>query len=99
MPEFASLTFKNILSFVKLQNKFLLLLINICYNGNMSRSYRKPYCKDSRRCNKYWKRLAQKAFRKHPDPHGNMWYKRIYCSWVWCDYSWYYPQDKKFYRK
>lgn len=65
----------------------------------MSRSYRKPYAKDKTRCNKYWKRVAQKAFRKAKEAFGGMWYKKLYCSWIWCDFNWYDPKDKKLRRK
>ena len=65
----------------------------------MSRSRRKPYIKDSTRCNKFWKRQASRALRYAKDAIGGMWYKKLFCNWTWCDYCWYNPNYKKAYRK
>lgn len=41
----------------------------------MSRSKRKPYIKDSTRCNKYWKRQATRALRRAKEAVSGMFYK------------------------
>lgn len=65
----------------------------------MSRSRRKPYIKDSTRCNGYWKRQATRALRKAKEAISGAFYKRLYCNWTWCDYCWFDPKEKKAYRK
>ena len=65
----------------------------------MSRSRRKPYIKDSTNCNKFWKRQATRALRRAKEAISGMFYKKLFCSWTWCDYCWFAPDEKKAYRK
>ena len=67
--------------------------------NNMSRSRRKPYIKDSTRCNKYWKRQATRALRHAREAISGMFYKKLFCGCTWCDYRWYDTDYKKAYRK
>lgn len=65
----------------------------------MSRSKRKPFIKDSTRCNKFWKRQATRTLRHAKEATDGAWYKKLFCNWAWCDYCWFAPEEKKAYRK
>ena len=65
----------------------------------MSRSKRKPFWKDRTRNNHWWKRKANKIVRRSKELYNNMFYKRLVCSYDWCDYIFYSPEDAKAYRK
>ena len=65
----------------------------------MSRSKRKPYWKDRTRNNHWWKRKANKIVRRSKELYNHMFYKRLVCSWDWCDFIFYAPKDVKAYRK
>ncbi|MBY9079186.1 hypothetical protein KIH86_24500 [Paenibacillus sp. HN-1] len=55
----------------------------------MSRSVKKtPACTDHSTPGSRWcKQQASKAVRRYTDdvPHGK-WYRKLYCSWIICDY-------------
>ncbi|MFA4132578.1 MULTISPECIES: hypothetical protein [unclassified Brevibacillus] len=60
----------------------------------MSRSYKKtPVCKDE--ATRFTKRLASKAVRRYKDTLSNgKHYRKVFCSWIICDYRFYEPLQK-----
>lgn len=66
----------------------------------MSRSYKKPYFKDS--ATQFMKRKASRAVRKKPlekQPADGGAYKKEFDSWDISDYSFHAPESKKACRK
>ena len=58
----------------------------------MSRSYRKPYIRDSG--TKYWKNQANKKVRKAPVVGNFGLYKKVFDSWNIYDYRCYWDEPK-----
>lgn len=63
----------------------------------MSRSYRKPYSKAG--CDKRGKAFANKKIRRTKNIPKRKGYKKIFESWIICDFKFYNPNDKKIRRK